>query len=188
MKWKDFSNKLNIFTDVVGIIFALVLLTLLFFGCSTVKEVTTEETTTVQSITFPVPKVEGKFDIPLIPIETPHKENEDEVYQTTQEIKTVDPITGKTSKAVVDIKQTRKKDIKGKPFLDTELKVQQDSVKRDANVTEKKKVTNIKTEPFLITIWNDIKWWILSLLIICILGVIILKKFFPTLLKTYLRL
>jgi hypothetical protein len=157
-------------------------------GCSVTKEVTTEETTTVQSIAVDVPKVEGKFNIPKVRTEITVDKIPEEIFQTIQVIKTTDPISGKTTKATIDIKQTRKKDSKGESFLDTELKVKQEPIKTDAAVTKKKVDSTTKTESFFVMIWNDIKWWVLGLLIICVLSIIILKKFFPTLIKTYLKI
>lgn len=159
----------------------------LFFtcGCSTTKEISvkTEETTTIQPINVVVPPISGV--IPDIPLTKP------DTYEGTGVITTTDSLTGKTSKTKVrKVVVTIRKDPKGKPVADVRIDAQQDPIQTEAKVTNRKVVTdtNTKTEGWGITIWNDVKWWILGLFLVLVVAVIMLKKLFPSLIKTYLRI
>jgi len=183
-----FEKKFTYYAIAIGIIIAVV-----FFlaGCSSSTEITkkVEETTTIQPVTVTPPKVESKQDLPLIN-ESATGNNITEVYEGTQTVTTKDS-SGKKGTATVTNKVTIKKDSKGKTTnVNVESKVQQAPFTTDAKVTKAKVTTdtNTKTEGWGITIWNDVKWWLLGLLIICILAIVIAKKFFPVLLKTYLRI
>lgn len=170
----------------------IVTLSLFLFACSTTKEISvkTEETTTIQPITIQVPPIRG--EIPNIPLTKPDTTDQQPygVYEGERTITTKDEVTGRLSEAKTKVKVTIRKNTKGKPVADVSLDVQQDSIKAEAKVTNSKTTTNTNTttEPFLITIWNDVKWWILGLIVILVGAVVVLKKFFPALIKTYLRI
>ena len=166
---------------IVGLIIALLLFTV---GCTTTKEVSvrTEETVTIEPVNVAVPPISGV--IPNIPLTKP------DIYEGSGTIITKDTVTGKTTTAKVKVKVTVKKTPQGKPVADMQISTQQDSIRVEAKVTSSKVVTNTDTitEPFMITIWNDIKWWIVGVLVIMLGLFVIAKTFFPVLLKTYLRI
>ncbi len=143
----------------------------------------TEETITIEPMTVPVPEIKGKFDVPLVKVDTvlntPYG-----VYESEQVIETTDPLTKKITKAVMNIKSTLKKDKKGKPILEHEVKAQQGDIKTDGKVKYSKKSTDSsavndskkKTEGLFVVIWNSIKWWLLIVFIIAIPVAILIKK------------
>jgi len=176
-----FEKNFTYIALIIGLIIAVLFFTV---GCSTTKEISvkTEETTTIQPINVAVPPITGV--IPNIPLTKP------DTYEGSGTITTKDTVTGKTSTAKVKVKVTVKKTPQGKPVADVQINTQQDSVRVEAKVTNSKVTTNTNTvtEPFLITIWNDVKWWFLGLFVFLVGAIIVLKKFFPALIKTYLKI
>ena len=185
-KWEPKFTKIVI---IVGIIIAILFFTV---GCSTTKEVSTrtEEYTTIQPITVTVPPISGV--IPNIILAKPDTVNDQPfgVYIGSGNIATKDSITGKVTNTKTKVTVTVKKNHAGKPIADVRIEAQQDPIRTEAKVTNSKITTDTKTTttPFLITVWDDIKWWILDLLLLLIGTFFLLKKFFPTLTKTWIKL
>jgi hypothetical protein len=186
-------------------ILGVVIIAVIFFtACSSTVETTkhteltkrTEEIITIEPMTVPVPEVKGKFDVPLIRVDTTAEKELNEIYQTSQVIETENPLTGKKSKAVIDIRQERKKDKKGKSFLSTEVNFQQEDINTEGKKIYSKETTDSsavddskkKTEGLLVVIWNSVKWWILIFFIIAIPIAILIKKVGWTVTKKYIGL
>ncbi len=161
----------------------LLFMVISFTACSTTTETIkkVEETTTIQPVIVDVPEVRSKFDIPLIAEDT-SEALPFGVYSGSQVVETTDSLTGKTSKANVDVKVTVKKNTKGKTTVTAEVKTQQAPIKTEAKVISSKTTTDseTKTEGFFTVIWNSIKWWLLLFFIIAIgLAIVFRKVVFP---------
>lgn len=156
-------------------IFLFALLT--FTACSVSKEVSTNtsETETVKTITADVPEVRGRINLPLVPDKEIPKQIVDTLakisptFETDQDILTTQK-NGQTTKSRIKVKSTFKKDVDGKPYLDTQIESKQDPVKAEEKTTQKSKEKNELTK---IEAENPLKTPIQILCIIVGLAVLI---------------
>jgi hypothetical protein len=157
-----------------------IIIALIFFldGCASSKQISSssEETTTVQAISVPVPAVHDFLTmIPLQPDSVspwPYG-----TYYKTDIATGKDPFTGKVYTAQVTNKITVKKDILGKPVVTSDITVTQNPITTQAQVIEKKTSTTQTTT--YTSFFDKIKWWLLGFVLLIAGAFILLKKFFP---------
>jgi len=155
-------------------------------GCSSSVKTTstTEETTTVQPVTVTIPEIHEKVNLPGISPDSisnyPYG-----IYSRTDVVTSKDPLTGQSHKAQVTTTVTVKKNLLGKPQVTAETTVNQEPITTQAQVIEKKQSTS-KTVVYT-SFFDKIKWYLFGLIIFLATAFIILKKFFPVALKTFLK-
>lgn len=150
---------------------------LLIAGCSSTQEISkTTETIEIKPIKFDVPKVHGNIDLPLVKIDSLNNVPYG-TYEGEKQIETPQA-DGTKAKATVKVKAQLKSDKDGKPYLDTELEIKQDSVKKQATIIKKTEQYEKKEETK--GIYDTLKLFLYIILGIALLSVIgYLTNIFP---------
>jgi hypothetical protein len=163
-------------------LFALVLFAIALCACSSTKEISSEETTTIKPMKIEVPEVSAEINLKKTTNDQIEINDPFGVYEgeKTIEHKTDD---GTTIKSKVKTTVSIQKNAKGRTEVKTKISVKTDSIETKAKVVQKKTSTQKETKGFLDGVTDFfssmagfIKWLLIFGAIVCVVGIVLKVK------------